>query len=140
MSIISYLTVTLDPILLDEELHLCHELAGVSELWEHVEAMDDVRVLDHPHRLELLALHVHVPRMLVLDQVEPADHHHHCREHLGELDTGSFLTTVRVKPAASGNGLPEGFEQLSKKPLKFKFPNQTPSPTGFWRFIERFER
>jgi hypothetical protein len=34
----------------DEELHLLHELAGIRE---HVEAMDSVRVLNHPDRLPL---------------------------------------------------------------------------------------
>uniref|UniRef100_A0A0E0I4T5 Uncharacterized protein n=1 Tax=Oryza nivara TaxID=4536 RepID=A0A0E0I4T5_ORYNI len=73
-------------MLLDEQLHLHHELAGVGELRERVEAMDGVRVLHHPHRLPLLAQRRHVPRLPSLEQVEPADHHHRRRERLRQLD------------------------------------------------------
>ncbi|BAT02876.1 Os07g0642950 [Oryza sativa Japonica Group] len=73
-------------MLLDEQLHLLHELAGVGELREQAEAMDGARVLHHPHRLPLPAQRLHVPRLPPLEQVEPSDRHHRRRERLRHLD------------------------------------------------------
>jgi hypothetical protein len=33
-----------------------------------------------------------------------------------------------------------GLSGYRNKPLKFKFPNQTPRSIGFWRFTERLKK
>jgi hypothetical protein len=40
-------------MIVDEQFHVVDKLAGISELREHLEAMDGVRVVDHPDQLPL---------------------------------------------------------------------------------------
>ena len=88
-------------MIVDEQLHVLDELAGISELRERVEAMDGVRVFDHPDQLALGTQRLHVPGVPVLEQVEAAAHHHRRRERVRQLN--ALPADARRRVVSSGS-------------------------------------